>query len=48
MAAKGRTIAQLAERERELMQELRDLREEITQRAGEEDTKIRQSLARKK
>jgi hypothetical protein len=47
MAAK-KAIAELAERERELMQELRELREEIAQRAGEEDTKLRQSLARKK
>jgi len=48
MAGKKRTIAELAQRERELMQELRELREEITQRAGEEDAKLRQSLARGK
>lgn len=48
MAGKARrSIAELAARELELENELRELREEIAQRAGEEDNRLRQQLGRK-
>ena len=38
MAAKKRTIAELAQRERDLMEELRQVRVEISERAGQVDS----------
>jgi hypothetical protein len=43
---KARTIAQLAQRIRECEEELAALYEERTQRAGEEDARLRQAAAR--
>jgi len=48
MADKTRTIAQLAAEIRELEEKLAALYEERTQRAGEEDARIRQRLARER
>lgn len=47
MADKKRTVAELEQRRQDLMAELRELSEEINQRAGEEDNTFRASLKRK-
>lgn len=48
MADKRRTVAELEKRRRELVAEMAALAEEINQRAGEEDSALRQRIARGK
>lgn len=48
MADKKRTVVELEQRRQDLMAELRELAEEINQRAGEEDAKAHQTEAIKR
>ena len=48
MADKRRSVAELEARRQALMAELAALSEEINQRAGEEDSALRQRIARDK